>query len=53
MSEISCREIGNDFESVASMWLCAKKFKTLNICTIVVLWSLWKMKIVLCFLKVA
>jgi hypothetical protein len=31
--------IGIDLESVASLWLCAKKFKTLNICTIVVLWS--------------
>jgi hypothetical protein len=33
LSEISGREIGSDVESIASLWLCDKKFKTLNICT--------------------
>jgi hypothetical protein len=40
---------GVDFESVASLWLCAKKYKTLNICTTAVMWSLWKLRNDMCF----
>jgi hypothetical protein len=42
--EICGKQVGNDFESVASPWLCAKKFKTLNICTTAVMWALWKVR---------
>jgi hypothetical protein len=48
-SEISGKVIGADFESVASMWLCAKRFKTINICTTAVLWTLWKVRNAMCF----
>jgi hypothetical protein len=40
LSEICGKEIGSDFESVASPWLCVKKFKTLNICTTAVMWMI-------------
>jgi hypothetical protein len=43
------KEIGVDFESVASLWSCAKKFKTLNICATAVMWSIWKMRNFMCF----
>jgi hypothetical protein len=39
-----------DFESLASFWLCSKKFKILNIHTTAILWALWKkMRNYLCF----
>jgi hypothetical protein len=34
------KEVGTDFESIASPWLCAKKFKSLNICTTAVMWAI-------------
>jgi hypothetical protein len=43
------RCLGNDFESVAALWMCAKRFKTLNICTTAVLWLIWKLRHSLCF----
>jgi hypothetical protein len=49
LSEICGKEIRGDFESIASLWLCSKKFKTLNIYTSAVLWALWKMRNSLCF----
>jgi hypothetical protein len=49
LSDIWGNVIGGDFESLASLWLCSKKFKTLNICTSVVLWAMWKMRNLLCF----
>jgi hypothetical protein len=49
LSDMSNRIIGADFESVAGLWLCEKKFKALNICSSAILWSLWKMRNLLCF----
>jgi hypothetical protein len=49
LGEISNKVIGAGFESVARLWLCDKKFKTLNICTTAVLWALWKIRNLLCF----
>jgi hypothetical protein len=43
-SEMCGKKIGTDFESVASLWLCAKKFKSINIGTIAVMWGIWKMR---------
>jgi hypothetical protein len=48
-SELCGKKIGTDFESVASLWLCAKKFKTINIGTTVVMWAIWKMRNCMCF----
>jgi hypothetical protein len=42
-------DIGSDFESVAKLWLSAKKYRTLNVLTTVVFWTLWKMRNNLCF----
>jgi hypothetical protein len=49
LSDIFGKEVGNDFESIAWLLLCDKKFKTLNICTTAVLWTLWKMRNYMCF----
>jgi hypothetical protein len=49
LCEICNKVVGADFESVARLWLCDKKFKALNICTTAVLWFLWKMRNLLCF----
>jgi hypothetical protein len=49
MSVMFDRCLGNDFESVAALWMCAKRFKTLNICTTAVLWLIWKLRHSLCF----
>jgi hypothetical protein len=49
LPDMSNRIIGADFESVAGLWLCEKKFKALNICSSAILWSLWKMRNLLCF----
>jgi hypothetical protein len=40
LSKICGKEIGGDFKSIASLWLCSKKFKSLNICTTVVFMGL-------------
>jgi hypothetical protein len=42
-------DVGSDFESVAKRWLSAKKYRTLNVLTTVVFWTLWKMRNNLCF----
>jgi hypothetical protein len=49
LSVMGGTDIGTDFESVAGKWLCAKKFKTLNICITAVLWSIWKLRNSMCF----
>jgi hypothetical protein len=49
LSAMCGKVIGFDFESVASLWLSAKKFKTLNICTTTVMWSIWKIRNSMCF----
>jgi HJR/Mrr/RecB family endonuclease len=37
ISDIIGLKVGDDFESVAKYWLSEKKFKTVNVCTIVVI----------------
>jgi hypothetical protein len=37
--EIIGLSVGNDFESVARFWLGGKKFKAVNVCTSVALWT--------------
>jgi hypothetical protein len=48
-SELFDKNIGTDFESVARWWLCDKNFKVLNICTIAIMWSIWKLRNDICF----
>jgi hypothetical protein len=33
LSEILGLEVGNDFESLAKMWLSEKRFSVVNVCT--------------------
>jgi hypothetical protein len=49
LAEILGKNLGNDFESIARYWLCYKKYKTVNICTTMILWTLWKMRNFMCF----
>jgi hypothetical protein len=42
-------ELGSGFESIAGKWLCNKKFGVCNMVSVVVCWSLWKLRIFLCF----
>jgi hypothetical protein len=43
VSEINGIFIHPDFESMTKMWVSAKKFRCINVCTSTVLWSFWKM----------
>jgi hypothetical protein len=42
VNEVTGVNVGHDFDSVAKLWLSDKKFNLVNVCTTVVLWSLWK-----------
>jgi hypothetical protein len=42
LSEILNVQIGQDFVSVAKLWLQNKKYKEVNMCTAALLWTLWK-----------
>jgi hypothetical protein len=42
VAELLGVQVGQDFESVAKLWINNKKFKLINICTSAVLWSLWR-----------
>jgi hypothetical protein len=41
-SEMVGTQVGQDFESVAKLWINNKKFKLINTFTSAVLWSLWR-----------
>jgi hypothetical protein len=47
------RQIGESYESIATMWLCNKKFGVTNIVTSAVCWSLWKLRNDICFQEIA
>jgi hypothetical protein len=44
--EVDC---GDNFESVAKMWLSNKRFCVVNVFTSAALWELWKLRNLLCF----
>ncbi|RLN36127.1 hypothetical protein C2845_PM03G35150 [Panicum miliaceum] len=44
ISELLGLEIGSDFESVGSKWLCNKKFLVHNMISSAALWSIWKLR---------
>jgi hypothetical protein len=44
ISQILGVETGTDYESVAKMWLCNKKYGVINIVTSDVCWSIWKFR---------
>jgi len=41
--------MGNDFISMASLWISNKKFMVCNIVSSAVLWVIWKLRNALCF----
>jgi hypothetical protein len=42
-------QMGADYESIASLWLCNKKFCISNIFSAAICWCLWKLRNCLCF----
>jgi hypothetical protein len=44
IAEISGKEIGTDFKSVAISWVADKKYKMLNVCSAAALWAIWKLR---------
>jgi hypothetical protein len=49
LSEILEFPIGSDFESLGTMWLSNKRFKTVNALTSATLWTIWKIRNEMCF----
>lgn len=49
ISEIIHFPVRTDFESVAQLWLREKNFKSVNTCTLAVIWTSWKSRNDLCF----
>jgi hypothetical protein len=49
MSQVLGVDIGYNYEYVASLWLCNKKFRIINIFSSAVCWCLWKLRNHLCF----
>jgi hypothetical protein len=41
--------IGLDYESIARLWLCNKRFDVANIISLALYWCLWKLRNGLCF----
>jgi hypothetical protein len=41
--------IGLDYESIARLWLCNKRFDVANIISLALCWCLWKLRNGLCF----
>jgi hypothetical protein len=41
--------VGDNFGSMAKLWVMGSKFKLINVCTTVVLWSIWKIRNDICF----
>jgi hypothetical protein len=44
ISEVLEVGIGEDYESVAKLWIANKKYVVTNVVTSAVLWSLWKLR---------
>lgn len=49
LSEITGWKLVVGFLDVASSWLCNKKFLVWNMVTAVIMWSIWKLRNLLCF----
>jgi hypothetical protein len=49
IAEISGKEIGTDFESVARWWVADKQYKVLNVCSAAAFWAIWKLRNEFCF----
>jgi hypothetical protein len=53
ISEAMGVHVGVNYESVARLWPCNKKFGILNMITSVVFWCIWKLRNVVYFQGVA
>jgi hypothetical protein len=49
MSKVTGLEKKSDFESMGKLWLRGKSFNTMNVCSSVVEWMIWKARNCLCF----
>jgi hypothetical protein len=49
VSKVAGFSVGADYESMARLWLCNKKFGGVNIISSAVCWALWKLRNTLCF----
>jgi hypothetical protein len=49
ISDILGTGMGRDYESVARLWLCNKKYGVANILSSTLCWSLWKLRNGQCF----
>jgi hypothetical protein len=49
ISGVIGREIGANYESIAMMWLCNKRFGITNVLTTAVCWGVWKLRNCFCF----
>jgi hypothetical protein len=41
--------LGSDYESIAKLWLCNKRFGVINIVSSAMCWCIWKLRNCLCF----
>jgi hypothetical protein len=41
--------LDSDYESIAKLWLCSKKFGVINIVSSTACWCIWKLRNCLCF----
>jgi hypothetical protein len=53
VSEMAGFSLGGDYESIAKLWLCTKKFGVINTVSSAVCWALWKLRNATCFQDVA
>jgi hypothetical protein len=49
ISQVAGFELGSNYESIAKLWLCNKKFGVINIVSSAVCWSIWKLRNCLSF----
>jgi len=49
VSELLGQRLGTDSESIARFWVANKRHKVINIISLSVLWSVWKLRNEICF----
>jgi hypothetical protein len=51
-SELLGTRVGSDIIEIGKFWLSPKKYVLVNIITVVVLWSIWKLRNEICFQRI-
>jgi hypothetical protein len=49
ISDVLGIKMGKNYESIAKLWLCNKRYGVTNIVTSALCWSVWKLRNILCF----